>query len=152
VTTTASTTAGRWQPRNPDFERVVRAAFEAQSAMALIQASLQSVGTGFVEIELPCHDGVMSHVPPIVHGGTIGMIADSAMGFAALTLAPACGGGVTAEYKINMLSPAIGDRLIARGLVLKPGSKLTVAEAKVFVVSGSEEKLVATALGTLVAI
>jgi acyl-coenzyme A thioesterase PaaI-like protein len=51
-----------------------------------------------------------------------------------------------------MLSPAIGDRLIARGLVLKPGSKLTVAEAKVFVVSGSEEKLVATALGTLVAI
>lgn len=78
------------------------------------------------------------------------MIADSAMGFAALTLAPAEGGGVTAEYKINMLSPAIGQKLIARGTVIKPGSKLTIAQAEVVVVGDDGEKRVAMALGTLI--
>jgi uncharacterized protein (TIGR00369 family) len=141
-----------WEPKNPEFEQVVREAFAAQSAMALIGATLDLVQPGSVHIGLACHDRIMSHLPPIVHGGTIGMIADSAMGFAALTLAPAGGGGVTAEYKINMLSPAIGERLIARGTVVRPGSKIMVAEAEVVVVKDGQEKTVAIALGTLVPI
>lgn len=80
------------------------------------------------------------------------MIADSAMGFAALTLMSAGGGGVTAEYKINMLSPAIGDRLVARGAVVKSGTKITVAEAEIVAVRDGQEKTVAVALGTLVPI
>ncbi|MBO0879804.1 MAG: PaaI family thioesterase [Mycobacterium sp.] len=140
----------RWQPRNPEYEQVVRAAFARQSAMSLIGATLDLVEPGRVDIGLPCSEQIMSHIPPVVHGGTIGMIADSAMGFAALTLAPAEGGGVTAEYKINMLSPAIGQKLIARGTVIKPGSKLTIAQAEVVVVGDDGEKRVAMALGTLI--
>ncbi len=149
---TAITTGSRWQPRNPDFEQVVREAFAAQTAMAHIGAELTHIGPGTVHITLPCHENVMSHLPPIVHGGTIGMIADSAMGFAAMTLAAEGSAGVTAEYKINMMSPAVGERLIARGNVVKAGSKLTVAQADIVVVNDSREKLVATSLGTLVAI
>lgn len=146
------TSVGPWTPKNPDYERVVHEAFAAQTAMALIQASLDHVGPGTVDIGLACHAQIMSHVPPVVHGGTIGMLADSAMGFAALTLAPAGGTGVTAEYKINMLAPAIGDRLSARGSVVKPGSKITVAQVDVFVTNEGHEKLIATALGTLVSL
>lgn len=118
--------------------------------MALIGASLEWVAPGEVHIGLPCHDKVMSHIPSIVHGGTVGMIADSAMGFAALTLAVAGVTGVTVEYKISMLSPAVGERLLARGSVIKPGSKLTFAQAEVVVLDSGREKVVATALGTLI--
>lgn len=153
---TTSTTDGRWQPRNPAYEQTVRDAFAAQTAMAHIGAELAFIAPGAVHITLPCHDRVMSHLPPIVHGGTIGMIADSAMGFAAMTLAAEGSAGVTAEYKINMLSPAVGDHLLARGTVVKAGSRLTVAQADIVVVTNSGEKpgekLVATALGTLIAL
>jgi uncharacterized protein (TIGR00369 family) len=139
-----------WEARNPDFEDVVRSAFQQQSAMALIGAVLEEVEPGVVTIGLKVHHGIMSHVPPIVHGGTIGMIADSAMGFAALTLAPPGGSGVTVEYKLNLLSPAIGEKLVARGVVLKPGSKITVAEADIFVIKDGVRKLVAKSQGTLI--
>ncbi|MEU5884323.1 PaaI family thioesterase [Spirillospora sp. NPDC047279] len=146
----STTVSRRWEPKNPEYEQVVRAAFARQSAMALIGATLDLVEPGRVDIGLPCHEQIMSHIPPVVHGGTIGMIADSAMGFAALTLSPAERGGVTAEYKINMLSPAIGDKLVARGTVLRAGSKLTIAQAEIFVFGNDGEKRVAMALGTLI--
>lgn len=142
----------QWEARNPEYEDVVRGAFEAQKAMALIGASLERVEPGYVEIHLPIRDEIMSHIPGIVHGGTLGMVADSALGFSALTLAEPGALGVTAEYKINMLSPAMGETVIARGSVLKPGKKVTVARADVSTVSDGTEKLVATALATLVAL
>lgn len=141
-----------WEAPNPDYQRTVRDAFEGQKAMTLIGATLGLLEPGVVEINLPIHEMVMSHIPGIVHGGTLGMIADSALGFAALTLAESGAVGVTAEYKINMLSPAMGDVLVARGEVVKPGKKITVARADVTVLNGDREKLVATALATLVAL
>jgi uncharacterized protein (TIGR00369 family) len=131
---------------------VVREAFDAQLAMATIGAILEKVGPGYVEIHLPCENKVMSHYPGIVHGGTVGMIADSALGFAALTLAKPGKIGVTAEYKINMLSPAQGQILAAKGFVIKPGSRITVAQAEIYALDDGAEKLVATAMGTLAAL
>ena len=140
----------QWEAPDPDYEANVRAAFDAQNAMALLQARLASVGPGLVDIEMPVHEMVMSHIPGIVHGGTLGMLADSALGFSALTLAPPGVQGVTAEYKINILSPASGHTVIARGMVLKPGKKVITARADVLSRDDEREKLVATALGTLV--
>lgn len=141
-----------WRAPNPAFEQVVREAFAAQAAMALIGASLVRVEPGVVEIELPVDDRIMTNVPGIVHGGVVGMIADSAIGLSALTLAPVGQFGVTAEYKINMLSPAFGDKLIARGGVVKPGKQISVGRADVHALRDGGEKLVATLLGTLAAI
>jgi uncharacterized protein (TIGR00369 family) len=139
-----------FQPPNPDFESMVKEAFDAQHAMALLGASLASVTPGGVEIQLTMHDEVMSQYTGILHGGVVGMLADSAMGFAALSLRPAGGAGVTVEYKVNMLRPAAGDRFVARGRVVKPGKQIIVAQAEIYGHSGEDAqgKLVATSLGT----
>jgi uncharacterized protein (TIGR00369 family) len=66
-----------------------------------------------------------------VHGGIIGMIADSAAGYAAFSLMPAGCSLVTVEYKMNILAAATGS-LVARGEVVKAGRTLTVARAEVY--------------------
>jgi uncharacterized protein (TIGR00369 family) len=71
------------------------------------------------------------------------MIADSAGGYAAFTLMPADASVLTVEYKINMLAPARGERLVARGEVLKPGRTLSIVRADVVALEGGRETLIA---------
>lgn len=141
-----------WRVANPEFEQVVRDAFAAQAAMSTIGATLERVEPGMVQIDLPVHAGLLTNVPGIVHGGVVGMIADSAIGLSGLTLVPAGQFGVSAEYKINMLAPAFGEKLIARGYVMKPGKRIAVGRAEVHALRDGTEKLVAAALGTLAAL
>jgi uncharacterized protein (TIGR00369 family) len=135
-------------PPNPLYAERVRASFMRQAAMQLIGARLVAVTPGEVTIELPVRDE-LTQQHKYVHGGIVGMIADSAGGYAAFTLMPADASVLTVEYKINMLAPATGERLIARGSVLKPGRTLSIARADVFGVSGGQEKRVATLQQTL---
>lgn len=133
---------------DPNYAQRVRASFGRQAAMALIGASLAEVGPGTVTIALPVRDEVTQQ-HRFVHGGVVGMIADSAAGYAAFTLMPADASVLTVEYKINMLAPAEGDLLLARGMVIKPGRTLSIARADVFGVRDGREKLVATMQQTL---
>ncbi len=119
-----------FQVLDSQFESRVRASFARQKAMALIGASLGSVAPGRVEVDLPFRDD-LTQQKGFVHGGIIGMIADSACGYAAYSLMPASASLVTVEYKINILAPALGT-LVARGEVVKPGRTLTVARAEVY--------------------
>ena len=136
------------QPRNPDFEARVRGSFARQNAMGLIGARMTRVEPGRVEIELPVRDD-LGQQHGFVHGGIVGMIADSAGGYAAFTLMPADASVLTVEYKVNMLSPAEGDLLIARGEVLKPGRTLSVVRADVWARRGDRETRVAAMQQTL---
>lgn len=79
-------------------------------------------------------------------------IADSAAGYAAHTLMPVGRGVLTAEFKINLLAPATGDRLVARARVLKAGRTLTLAQADVVAETGGEVKLVAHLTATLMTV
>ena len=117
-------------PLDPDFAARCRASFGRQKAMALIGASLENVAPGRVEIALPYRDDITQQ-KGFVHGGIIGMIADTACGYAAFSLMPADCSLVTVEYKINILAPAQGD-LVARGEVVKAGRTLTIARAEVY--------------------
>ncbi len=135
-------------PLNPDFAARVRESFARQSAMRLIGATLTDVTPGAVTVELPTRDD-LTQQHKYVHGGIVGMIADSAGGYAAFTLMPADASVLTVEYKINMLAPAAGERLLARGIVLKPGRTLSIVRADVFGVTAGSEKLVATMQQTL---
>ncbi len=119
---------------DPDFSRRVRASFERQKAMALIGARLTAVEPGSVEIHLPFRED-LTQQKGYVHGGVIGMIADSACGYAAYTLMPASASLVTVEYKINLLAPALG-ALRARGEVIRPGRALTVTRGEVYAEDG----------------
>jgi uncharacterized protein (TIGR00369 family) len=124
----------RFQPQDPHFVARVRASFGRQKAMALIGASLTLVEPGYVEISLPFRDD-LTQQKGYVHGGILGMICDSACGYAAFSLMPADCSLVTVEYKINILSPAVGE-LVAKGQVVKPGRTLTVTRGEVFATDG----------------
>jgi uncharacterized protein (TIGR00369 family) len=137
-----------FQPRNPDFEARVRGSFARQRAMALIGAQLTLVEPGRVIIELPVRDE-LGQQHGFVHGGIVGMIADSAGGYAAFTLMPPDASVLTVEYKLNMLAPAEGEVLVARGDVLKPGRSLSVVRADVWARSGGSETRVAAMQQTL---
>src|SRR5688500_7312577 len=117
-------------PADPQFAARVRESFGRQKAMVLIGGSLTVVEPGYVEIALPFRDD-LTQQKGYVHGGILGMIADSAFGYAAFSLMPADCSLVTVEYKINILTPAIGS-LVAKGQVVKPGRTLTVARAEVY--------------------
>ena len=115
---------------DPHFAGRIRASFARQKAMTLIGASLVTVAPGVVEIALPYRDD-LTQQKGYVHGGIVGMIADSAAGYAAYSLMPADCTLVTTEYKINLLASATSS-LIARGEVVKAGRTLTVARAEVY--------------------
>ena len=133
---------------NPDFESRVRDSFARQAAMQLIGARLTTVEPGRCVIELRVRDD-LTQQHGFVHGGVVGMIADSAGGYAGFTLMPADASVLTVEYKINMLAPASGDLLVATGEILKPGRTLSVARADVMAIRGDRKTLVATMQQTL---
>lgn len=103
--------------------------------MALIGASLTTVEPGYVEITLPYRDD-LTQQKGFVHGGVIGMIADTACGYSAFSLMPAGCSLVTVEYKINILAPA-RRALVAKSQVVKPGRTLTIARAEVYADDGT---------------
>ncbi|HTN50540.1 MAG TPA: PaaI family thioesterase [Burkholderiaceae bacterium] len=116
--------------------------------MRLVGARLTEVEPGRCVVELPVLDE-LTQQHGFVHGGVVGMIADSAGGYAAFTLMPADASVLTVEYKINMLAPAAGDLLVAIGEVLKPGRTLSIVRADVFAVQGDRRTRVAAMQQTL---
>jgi uncharacterized protein (TIGR00369 family) len=127
---------------DPHFAQRVRDSFGRQQAMTLIGASLTLVEHGLTEISLPFRPDITQQ-HGFVHGGVVGMIADSAAGYAAMTTVPASASVLTVEYKMNLLAPADCELLIARGRVARAGRTLVVTQAEVFAVKGGKETLCA---------
>ncbi|HEU0026083.1 MAG TPA: PaaI family thioesterase [Ktedonobacterales bacterium] len=140
--------ASEFEPRNPEFEALVRDSFAKQQVMALIGAEMTTVEPGAVEITLPTRDD-LTQQHGFVHAGIVTTIVDSACGYAALTLAPASSDVLTIEYKVNFMEPASGERLIARGRVLRAGRTITVCAGDVSAVRDGREQPVATMLATM---
>ena len=137
-----------FRPRDPNYAARVRASFDLQHAMALIGAKMAVVEPGYAEIHLPYREGITQQ-HGFVHGGVVGMIADSAAGYAANTLTPADASVLTVEYKINLIAPADGERLVARGEVIRPGRTLIITKAEVFAVKAEEWTLCAVMQQTI---
>jgi uncharacterized protein (TIGR00369 family) len=136
---------------DPDFEQRIRRSFSRQGFNERVGAILGRVSAGYVEIEVPFSAGVTQQ-HGLFHGGVMGVIGDSACGYAAMTLTPRNTEVLTIEYKINFLSPGQGERLVARGRVTKPGRTVTVCHGDVVAVSEGKEKLVATMLVTMMTV
>ena len=117
-------------PRDPQYEARVRASFEAQRFMATIGATLDRVAPGEVVISVPFREE-LTQQHGFLHAGAIGAIADSACGYAALTLMDPGVAVLSAEYKINLLAPAAGPRFVASARVVRAGHTLTVCAAEV---------------------
>jgi uncharacterized protein (TIGR00369 family) len=127
---------------DPRFAERVRASFGLQNAMELIQATMPVIEHGLTEIHLPHWAGVEQQ-HGFVHGGVVGMIADSAAGYAAMTMVSPAASVLTVEFKMNLVSPADGEKLIARGKVVRPGRTLIITQAEVFAVKDGQETLCA---------
>jgi uncharacterized protein (TIGR00369 family) len=139
----------QFEPQDPDYAQRVARSFAKQGIMGTLGASLQRVAPGEVDIVLPIGPAVAQQ-HGFAHAGAVSTIADSAAGFAALTLMPVSTGVLTAEFKINLMSPAAGERLVACGRVIKAGRLLTIAQAEVFAETDGSRKLVALLTSTLV--
>ncbi len=138
-------------PKDPKYRARVQASFAKQGLMKTLGASLVEVAPGRVEIALPASPSV-SQQHGFVHAGAVAAIADSAAGYAALSLMPPAAGVLTTEFKINLLAPAVGERILARGRVVKAGRTLTLAQTEVFAENNRAEKLIALLTATLMSI
>jgi uncharacterized protein (TIGR00369 family) len=135
--------------KDSNFAARVRDSFDRQNAMALIGAKLTKIEPGYCEIELPYRDA-LTQQHKFFHGGITTMIADSAAGYAAYSLFPADASVLTVEFKMSLLAPAAGDKLIASARVVKPGRTLTLCDVEVHAVKDGKQTLVLKGLETLI--
>ncbi|HEY1388998.1 MAG TPA: PaaI family thioesterase [Ktedonobacterales bacterium] len=117
-------------PSDQDFAARVRSSFGRQRAMALLGAQMTDVQPGMTEIVLPFREA-LTQQHGFIHAGIITAIADSACGYAALSLMPPDVGVLTIEFKVNLLNPAAGERFVARGRVVKLGRTIMVCTGEV---------------------
>ena len=139
-----------FHPRDPGYAERVRASFDLQQAMHLIGARLAVVEPGYTEIHLP-YKAEITQQHGFIHGGVVGMIADSAAGYAANTLTPADSSVLTVEYKLNLIAPADGERMVARGEVIRSGRTLIITKAEVFAIKAEQWTLCAVMQQTIMA-
>ncbi|WTV26112.1 PaaI family thioesterase [Streptomyces zaomyceticus] len=140
----------RQEQAGPAVQKRIRDSFDLQGLMSHLGARLTHIGPGRVHIVLPARPEVTQQ-HGYVHAGATSAIADSAGGYAALTLFDEDSEVLTVEYKINLLAPASGDHLEAIGTVLKPGRTLTVCQSEVYgVQADGARKFVANGQQTLI--
>jgi uncharacterized protein (TIGR00369 family) len=101
-----------------------------QSFMRLLGAEATEISPGRVVIELP-YRADLCQQNGFVHAGAITSIADSAAGYAALTMMPPGSDVLSVEFKVNLLAPGRGASFRADGRVVRAGRTLTVCQAEV---------------------
>ena len=138
----------RFQPRDPDFDRRVRASFARQAAMYTLGAALERVAPGEVELSLPFRaDLTQQH--GFLHAGIVTAVVDSACGYAALTLMEPGAAVLSVEFKVQLLAPARGTAFRAVGRVVRAGRTLTVVAGELRADDGDA---VALLNGTMMAV
>ena len=141
----------RFEPRNTDYEQMVRTSFGKQGFMNFLGGNLEIVEPGFCQIRIPYSEN-LSQQHGFFHGGIVGTLVDNAGGYAAFSLMEAGDGILTVEYKVNLMAPAAGEELVVRADVLRPGKTLTVCQANVYAVKDGIEKHCAVGQITLMGI
>lgn len=140
--------AEKFAAKDANFAEKVRRSFARQGLMRHLGAEMISVTPGASEIRVAFREE-LSQQHGYFHAGVTGAIADSAAGYAAFSLTPAGSTVLTVEYKMNLIAPAQGEAITARGTVIRAGRTLVICKADVFAIRGSKESLCATLLSTI---
>jgi len=128
----------------------VRDSLRRQSFMRLIGAEATAIEPGRVVIEM-ARRADLCQQNGFIHAGAITSIADSACGYAALTLMPGDSDVLSVEFKVNLLAPARGDRFRATADVVRSGRTLTVVQAQVVAITeGQPDTPVALMQATMI--
>ena len=135
---------------NPDFEQDIREKLERQGFMKLMGFNVTKIEVGKIEGELILEEKHLQQMG-YAHGGAIATIADIVAGFAAVSLVPKGSSVVTAELKISYFNPGVGEKLVAKGYVLKQGRKLNFCEAEIYTVKGNNAPVLIAKASTTMA-
>lgn len=133
-------------PRDGATLEIMKEVIKRSPFSVLIGAEITACKDGYAELIVPIRRE-LTQFHGYAHGAVVGCVADNACAWAAASLV---GEIVTGEYKINFMAPAVGEKLLGKGYVLKSSRSQLVCRSDVFVISKSEEKLVATALATII--
>jgi uncharacterized protein (TIGR00369 family) len=129
----------------------VRDSLGRQSFLRLLGAEATVVEPGHVVLEVPFRDDLCQQ-NGFLHAGVMTSVADSACGYAALTLMPAGSDVLSVEFKVNLLAPGRGERFRADARVVRSGRTLTVCQADVHALTaGAPEVAVAVMQATMIA-
>jgi uncharacterized protein (TIGR00369 family) len=132
-----------------NYQQRVRESFACQQMMKTLGAELSAVRSGATEIRFRFAPA-LTQQHGYIHAGAVTTILDSACGYAALTVAPEGLEVLSVEFKVNLLSPATGESIVARAQVKRSGKTLAVCAADAFAIRPDGEKLVATMLATMI--
>ena len=136
------------EPRDPNYAERVRASFARQLVMGTIGARLSRVEPGAVDIAMPFRRD-LGQQHGYLHAGIVSTVLDSACGYAAMSLNASGTAVLAVEFKVNFVAPAVGDDMVARGTVVKPGRTLTICRGEAFARSAGKETLVAVMQSTI---
>lgn len=137
--------------RDANFERRVRDSFHRQGFLKMLGFRMITVEPGHVVIEIPFRDDLTQQQGSI-HAGVISTALDVTCAYAAYTLMPSDSDVVSVEFKVNMLAPAVGDRFLASGRVLKAGHTLTVTTGELTAEKEGRTILVAAMQATMMTV
>ncbi len=141
----------KFEPKDENFIEKVQKSFSNQAVMTLIGAELSKVEPGKVSIKLPFRSD-LTQQNGFIHAGIITTIADSACGYAAFSLMPTDYNVLSIEFKVNLLSPAVGDYFLATGKVIKAGKNITIVRGDVLAAKDNEIKQIAAMLATIMCV
>lgn len=139
-------------PRNPAFAQVVRDAFDSQGVTSLLGMRLTAVELGLVEVETPI-TGALTQQAGVVHAGVTTTVLDTACGFAALTVMGPGSDVRSINFNVSLLAPGLGEKLVARGRVVRSGRTVTFVEGDAYgVAADGTETHVATMTASMIRI
>lgn len=133
---------------NPAWAARIERELNAQGVTPLLDIVIDHQEPGRVTLSMPITPKVVQQYQ-VVHGGMVTVIADSASGLAGISLLPPEDGVLSIEFKINLLGPGRGERMIARGEVIKAGRTVIVSKADVYCVENGVETHTAILTNTL---
>ena len=140
-----------WAPKDSLYRQRVEDSFALQGVMQTLGARLEKLEPGAVDIGL-AWDRSLTQQHGFLHAGVVSTALDSACGYAAFSLMPEDAAVLTIEFKINLLTPAKGERFRMEGRVLKPGRTITVCEGRAYALQDQKETLIATMNCTLMTV
>lgn len=127
-------------PSDPEWRERAAEIFSRAPFVRELGIRLVDLGSGWVETELEVEPRHMQQ-DGVIHAGVQAALADHSAGAAAGTLAPPGHATLSVEFRIQLLRPAVGDKLSCRALVLRAGKRIVATEAEVFAVKDGERKL-----------
>jgi uncharacterized protein (TIGR00369 family) len=129
-------------PKDLNFKERIQHKMLANNFMQYIGFKVTQIEAGKISGELILEEHHLQQ-SKFLHGGVTATLADLVAGFASFTLVNSNQTVVTSDLKIAYLNPGIGQKVLAKGWVIKAGNTLHFAEAEIICVNEGSETLVA---------